>query len=609
MTKPRRQLDKRDSACILSILLLGLLVRSVYFFHYKNASVFPLSTYSDAYSYFLWAKDIASGQLIAAQAFMKWPLYAYVLAGIFRLLGENVQLVYFLQFLLGTASCILVYFAGKMLAGRLAGLIAALLCLHYGIFLFYEGMLIYTSLSVFLNLLLFLYFLKIQDAPTPKRLFFAGLLGGAACLVQANGLILALSSALVVSFRFAQRLKIFASFIAGAFTILALAVAANFAAERDFVLISGNTGINLFVGNNPEASGTFYLPQEIGLSQEEMFRDSRVIAEARLGRPLKTSQVNDYWLGQALDFMRKEPIRASKIFFRKLTLLFSAAEHVHEAEFQAFPGGSRGGLPFLAWDLRVILALALVGICLSLKSPAAFGLLYAAIFSLSLSIAVFFVTTRYRIPIVPFLALFAGMVADRLRVLIKGKRYFLLGLLVAFVLVSYLFFGFEVEVGRGWSKRSIIEHYLENASFFEQKNEPRVALEELYKARMLEPQNKRVIFKIGALYYGLGEFSKAEASFRDVLLFCPLCVDAYYNLGLIFNQTGRVNEAIPLLETAAKLDSRDTGVHFELGKAYMGSGQQEKARREFELTLKGLGRWRTQERAMVEKELERLVEK
>ena len=112
-------------------------MRLAYFNEYKDSSVYPVLTASDSHSYYLWAQDIKSGQLLGDKVFMKWPLYAYFLALFLKITGNNIAIIHHLQFLLGIAHCIVVYFIGLKLFNRRVGFLAALLCSFYGLFIFF----------------------------------------------------------------------------------------------------------------------------------------------------------------------------------------------------------------------------------------------------------------------------------------------------------------------------------------------------------------------------------------------------------------------------------------------------------------------------------------
>jgi 4-amino-4-deoxy-L-arabinose transferase-like glycosyltransferase len=159
-----------------------------------HTDAYPLLQDSDGYSYFTWAKDIASGDFLGSKTFTKWPLYAYFLGAMFKFFGSNISLVYAIQFVLGSVNSVLIYLiSGILFKSRRVGFIAALLNILYGLYIFYEGLLIYTNLSLFLNLLLFLFLLLIKNNLSRMRIFGLGLFLGVCTILQANIIIFGIS--------------------------------------------------------------------------------------------------------------------------------------------------------------------------------------------------------------------------------------------------------------------------------------------------------------------------------------------------------------------------------------------------------------------------------
>jgi tetratricopeptide (TPR) repeat protein len=121
-----------------------------------------------------------------------------------------------------------------------------------------------------------------------------------------------------------------------------------------------------------------------------------------------------------------------------------------------------------------------------------------------------------------------------------------------------------------------------------------------------EPNNPEVTFSLASAYYDMKEFKAAEGKFKEIIRISPICVDAYYNLGLLYMEQKRFKEAVPILEKATALDPEDISAHFELGRAYKAGGRKELARDEFNLALKKMNRWRTEEREIIKGELSSL---
>ncbi len=313
------QLGRLDIFFMLVIFACAVILRILYFNDYHNTGYFPILTNSDSDAYYSWGRDISCGDIWGSRAFMKWPLYAYLLGFLFKIFGHSATLVYSLQFILGAGNCVLTYLIARILFNQKAGLIAGLLCVLYGLFIFYDGLLIYTTFSLFLNSLLLLYFLAIKDSlPAKGNLFLAGIFLGICTALQASILIFGILA--VVWILASNRLKVKQFFLGLIFFFLGLVLVIgsvtlrNYLVEKDFVLIAGNIGFNFYSGNNTETQGTFFCPKDIGFNQEDMFRDAKITARMDLGRDLKTSEVSKYWFDKAMVFIKREPLNFIKLF-------------------------------------------------------------------------------------------------------------------------------------------------------------------------------------------------------------------------------------------------------------------------------------------------------
>ena len=603
---PRAQPDNKDLYFILLIFFLALLFRMLYLRDFFKSSLYPFLPFSDSDAYFCWAKDIAGGQLIGRQAAMKWPLYAYLLAFLFKAFNANLSFIYSLQFILGAVNCVLVYLIARIIFGRSSALFAGIFCSLYGLFIFYEGLLVYTSLSLFLNSLFFLWLLNNQWLLGRKNIFFLGLLLGVCAITQANTLAFGVPAALWALSRarpqFRQYSLNFGIFILGLGIVAGSVTLLNYLAEKDLVLIAGNTGFNFYSGNHPEANGTFYCPRGITPNQEDMFRDSRVIARAASNRPLKTSEVSRFWFERARENIWQDPFRHLKLFGKKIVLLFSPAEPVHDVEFSLIK--DEAGIFKAMWmDLRFILPLAFLGMLLAARHFKQAFLLYLGVAVFSLSIALFFVSARYRAALVPLLAVFAGFAASSLAGAWQAKSYRKFGLLAAALAAIFLLLNSGGRERAAVDPRDVVEYHLTRAAVFEGNADYPLALKHLRAAYVIAPDNYRVLIRSGVINYRLHNLKEAEERFRQVIRACPLCVDAYYNLGFIYNQEERFSEAKPLLEHAVSLDPDNIGAHFELAMVYKAEKNYARAKEELNFVLARLSRWRLQDRRAAEEEL------
>ena len=590
-------------------------LRIIYLLDYMNSDIYPILAYSDSYSYFLWAKDISSGDLWGSKSFIKWPLYAYFLSFLLKLFKNNVTAVYLFQYLLGAVNCVLVYFIAKIIFNELVGRIAALVCAWCGLFIFYDSLLTYTNLSLFLNSLLFLFLLGIEDKPGNNKLFWAGIFLGICVITQAS---IALFGILAIIWILKKQntdwRKLpfkFLFFLFGLGIIVGGVALRNFLVEKDFVLIAGNVGFNFYSGNNPEANGTFFCPANIALNQEDMFRDSRIIASAQTGRYLKTSEVSHFWFNKAINFIRKNPCQWLGLLLRKINYAFSSKEFVHDLEYDFLAGRIRI-FKIMFMDLKFILPFSLLGIFLAFKKSRQAALLYIILFTLAFSISLFFVTARYRIIMVPYLVIFCAFGLWSIYDALKDRRnpfrfvFLCLGLLASFLLIDVDRLSIQKIRIDSKSDSPVFNYHLIKALSYENHSDYQNAIRELDLAHNIEPNNYRAIFRQGVAYSRLNDFKLAEEKFKEVIKINSLCMDAYYNLGFIYNLQLRFKEAEGMLRKAVALDPESIESHFELALAYKSNGNLKAAREEFDLAAKKINRWRSDERAIIERETKAL---
>lgn len=610
----KREFGTKDLVIILLIFALALSLRVVYLLDYKDTKIFPVLSSTDSYFYTLWAKDINSGDILGSKVFMKWPLYAYFLAVLLKISGNNSTSVIFFQFILGALNCILVYLIAKRIFNRKVGIIAALLCVFYGLFIFYDSLFLYTTLSLFLNFLFFLALLYLKEYPGKKGLFSLGILLGICALTQGNILIFGF---LAIAWMLASRRIILrkpalelSCFLAGLFLILGLVTLRNYLVEKDFVLVQGNLGINFYLGNNPQAKGTFFCPSEITLNQEDMFRDSRIIAKAEAGRELKASEVSRFWLNKSFAFIKERPAVFLRLFLKKLSYIFNPQEFVFDNEYNVLEQKS-GLFGFLFTIFRFIFPFWILGMFLSIKRFKDTALLYILVFSLSFSIALFFVTARYRMAIIPYALIFAAYAVYEIAQGLAQRKFLKYGLLLLCALLIFFSSDFKIthldrRLEYSSDSSSGFEYHMYRAFDYEYNRDYTDAIRELEAAQKLEPYNHRALFRLGLMYYKLNDFKKAEEKFKEAIKANPLSVDSYYNLGFIYNRQMRFKEARQMLERVVYLNPDDPKAHFELACAYKSTGEPQKARDEFSLSLEKLNRWRHEERKIIEEELKGL---
>jgi predicted CXXCH cytochrome family protein len=99
-------------------------------------------------------------------------------------------------------------------------------------------------------------------------------------------------------------------------------------------------------------------------------------------------------------------------------------------------------------------------------------------------------------------------------------------------------------------------------------NRPRDAAEQFEKAAELAPQDAVLPYYAALAWAEAGVLSRTEAMLREAVRRDPAYARAWYNLGLVLNQAGRVDEALAALASAEKAGPRDPDIPFAAATIY-----------------------------------------
>jgi tetratricopeptide (TPR) repeat protein len=144
-------------------------------------------------------------------------------------------------------------------------------------------------------------------------------------------------------------------------------------------------------------------------------------AESGAAGRLRRSEVSDYWTRKALRFLRERPPVAAALFVKKAYLLVNDFEVSNNQGIYYFRRYSAIFSALGHFGFGVLLPLAAAGAML-MRWNRRLLLLPLFLGSYGLSVVLFFVTDRYRIPLVPVLMLPAGLALVRAGEALHGKR-------------------------------------------------------------------------------------------------------------------------------------------------------------------------------------------
>ena len=535
----------------LLIAGIGLLLRLLFIFEVRSHPLVQTAT-ADPRVYDERALEILSGQWSGSEVFFhSSPLYPYLLAGIYAIFGHSYLAVRIIQSLAGVGTALLIYVIGTRALGRWEGRIAGLLAAVYMPFVFFDSELLMITFVIFATLFALYFLLDEGRRSRPGWMLLAGLCLGVGALGKPN-LLLFVPVAIVWMLWKAgdaqqKREKRLAalSLVVGVVVAVAPFTISNLIIADDFVLTSSNGGINFYIGNNEEARGTFQIDHRM---RADLYGGSKRIAEEALGRELKPSEVSRYWFDQGLAFLSSHPWQAVKLWGRKFLLFWNGFEIPNHYSIPFFEKFSR----VLRWNpvgfsLLVPMGVAGIAVAWRRSRESILLLLFGATYLASLM--PFFVTSRYRLPFVPILLVFAGAGLVRLielirrRKVLRGRLVYLLVLHVAIV-VTHL----------PMVKSTHAHQYSLLGSVHRDRGEYEQAAQAYRQAIAEQPDDDSAYLNLGSVLGRMRHYEEAERVLRKARELNPAVAATHSNLGTVFLQTGRLDLAAESLERAAELD-------------------------------------------------------
>jgi 4-amino-4-deoxy-L-arabinose transferase-like glycosyltransferase len=442
----RSPLERYEIAIVCGAVLLGLGLRLAHFFQIEANDPYFYFPSVDPRVYHEWATRIAAGDWLGDRVFFLSPLYPYALAVLYKIVGPSLYAARLVGLIAGAGSCALVYLVGKRTLGRATGAIAAYAWALYAPAIFYDGDLLVTAIQTPLNLLLALAIVRASARRTARSWALAGALLGLSALARPNVLLLGaillpwMALALRGRLPWPRILLLAAAFAASTAALVLPATIRNYAVGRDLVLVSAQGGANFYIGNGPGATGVFRVPSDFPptraddpIQQEAAYRR---VAEAASKRALKPSEVSDYWWRRTWSHIGDRPGRWLRLLGVKLGLFFNAYEPGSSGDIETSRAFSRVlRAPLLTF--AAVSPLALLGMALAWRRRGADAFpLYAMVATYAASLAFFFVLSHYRMPVVPFLVVFAAYAVAWIAERIRARRAAALGLAAAGLLLA-----------------------------------------------------------------------------------------------------------------------------------------------------------------------------
>lgn len=555
-------------------LALALALRLLYLGEIGGHPLFSALT-GDPAVYHAYALDVLSGKLAPDHAFFhSSPLYPFFLALVSRLLGPGFSQVRAVQIAIGTASVALIFTLADLTVGRRPAIAASFLAALYTPFIFFEGELLEISIALACLEGMMILLLLARSSGRGLLAACAGVLLGLAALCKPNLLLLVPVGAgwlalgrvgtrgagLAAAGRDApgkaaergfparapkerptearavgraRRLAAAAIFAGATALVISPATIHNYTTSGDLIPVSSNGGINLYIGNRQDATGVFQVPPEMRF---DLRIASKQAAERAIGRPLTAGEVSGFWARAARSHVLGSPGSWLRLMGRKLALFWNHYEIPNHYHFY-YVAGFAPVLRNPAGSFAVVAPLGLVGLALALREKKRVALLIAFGATYMVSVVAFFITSRYRLPVVTVLLIGAGFALVRIWEDALRRRWRRLMAPLAAVAVM----------------AGLVNLALIDFGFAQMHN------------------------TVGAILGSRGDTEGAAAHFVEALAENPADLSARYNLGVAELKLGRPLEAARHFRLAVEGHPRYFEAYMGLGKAYARAGRPEDA--------------------------------
>ena len=577
----------------MGIFVLAFLVRYVFLIQIKSSSPFFGSPIMDELYHDRWAQQIAAGDWMGSESFFRAPLYIYMLALIYKIFGHSFFIPRLFQIFLGSLSCVLTYLIAKKLFNRTIGVLSGIIASLYGVLVLYDARLLLDSLTVFLDLVLVGLLILTAEKPKLINWLFCGIVLGLSAITRPNILIFVPFILIWMFFWFQKKSSVkkvllrWAFLCLGVLLMVAPVTLRNYLADGDFVLISWQGGYNFYLGNNPQASGWSATAAHIDPTWWGGYDDAIRLAEEETGRKLKPSQISDFWLKKGMDFIVSQPGSWLKLMGKKISYFWKGYEIGNNENEYLYTNLSSllnllMGKRILYIPFGLVGPLSLWGLVIGLKKWRRFLLLYLFILSYSASVILFFVCSRYRIPVIPFLIMFASFSLWWIFQKIKHKE--ILQAFIFLVVLIILLIALNTPLENLVGYQPYTDHYVLGISY-QNLGQLEPAIKEYKTSLEYRPNFAPARNNLANIYAQSGKTDLAIEEYQRAILLDPSYEKTYYNLAILYHRKGELDSAIVYYSKAIKLNPRYELAHLNLGKAYSQKGLVEEAKGEWKKVL------------------------
>ena len=565
---------------VVAVFLAALVVRLWVLCRAADTPEF-LPDQGDMKFYNDWARRIAAGTLTDHQAFYGLPGYAYFLAAIYKVVGFQPYVAALCQVVTEAFTSTIIFrlaplaFARRFEPddSRSLTLVSTLAALGWTFFVpaqAYGTILMPTVYLVAAFWFVVWWTLRRRVVrPSPGKFFWLGLLMGVVAMMVANILFLIPFVLAAIWLRrewgtpygrpFTSRARALASaaLVVGMGVGILPCALHNYLLAGEPVMLSAHSGINFFIGNNPQANGYPQVPAPLHTDQQGMLKDSILWAERAAGHPLKRVEVSAFWSSLAREYIHEHPGEWLRLEAKKLGNFWSGFQYDDLGIVSTF---QEDGVLLPGPGFGLVAVLALPGLVLAaFRRPRARWIVAAVGLHLA-SLMTVFITERYRMAAVPGLLLLGSFgLVEGWREL-RDRRWRTVMVYAGVLVLACVLVNRPVDPGLRF-----LDDYNSSLADIEQNRFDR-AQHKLERVLSGNPDNAETNFALGNLWLAKGDRDKAKGFYRRTLQLDPRHDRVLNNLGVLAIEEKRWPLAEAFLSNSLRIEPGDAKTNYLLAE-------------------------------------------
>ncbi len=543
-----------NTLILLLLFVVALGVRLIYLQQFSEYPTFRHLNIDQEY-YNLWGKKILAEGLIGKDVYEMTPLYAYFLAFVYKFISTDLYTVRIIQALFGSLTIVYIYRLALLLFNsRRIGIIAGLAGAFYGLFIMNDAMVMKPFLATFFSVMALYWLVKLTESKA-KAFIIPGLLVGLMILVRENALLLV--GGIPLCF-FIQRgigvtaLKRSIFFGIGVALMILPVTLRNYAVSGEFIPVTAGGG-EVFYMAYYEGSNGYYVPPDFiytanPLAEHEEFRQE---AMKRTGKKMSYMESSDYWSNEGFKFVKNEPGRMAYLLYRKFLVFWNFYETPDNQNVYFM--STLSSVIRYSLGFGLVAPLGILGIIISIRQWRKLLIVYAFFLAYMASVLITFYISRYRIPTLPILIIFAALYVDWLYVRLRRKMMRSAGITVAVLVLLFFVVNHRVDGVEPYKDYFPTEYTKLGKSYMLEGN-TEGAKEAYQKIVDMRPDFFAGHMGLGKIALKQGQLKEAAVHFTNAIKVNPRDHRGYLSLAITYNRLGMTKEAQAMLNRATSLN-------------------------------------------------------